>query len=99
MWTREFVRMIATHYDTKRMRLLNKLNRGELVEVVLAEEDSPERVLSNWVKIAKTIENERASCSECKRIHDSGESLAPTHRASSRCQSGGHPHCTCDTCF
>ena len=23
----------------------------------------------------------------------------PPHRASSLCQSGGHNHCTCDTCF
>lgn len=25
--------------------------------------------------------------------------FAPAHEASSRCRSGGHPHCTCDTCF
>ena len=25
--------------------------------------------------------------------------FAPRHKASSRCQSGKHPHCTCDTCF
>jgi len=23
----------------------------------------------------------------------------PSHRASSRCRSGGRNHCTCDTCF
>ena len=25
--------------------------------------------------------------------------FAPRHKASSHCQSGKHPHCTCDTCF
>lgn len=25
--------------------------------------------------------------------------FAPRHKPSSRCQSGKHPHCTCDTCF
>jgi hypothetical protein len=25
--------------------------------------------------------------------------MAPRHNASPRCESGGHPHCTCDTCF
>lgn len=25
--------------------------------------------------------------------------FGPTHKASSRCQSGKRPHCTCDTCF
>lgn len=25
--------------------------------------------------------------------------FAPRHKASSRCQSGKHSHCTCDTCF
>ena len=23
----------------------------------------------------------------------------PPHDPSPRCESGGHPHCTCDTCF
>ena len=25
--------------------------------------------------------------------------FAPSHKPSSRCQSGKQPHCTCDTCF
>lgn len=25
--------------------------------------------------------------------------FAPRHKPSSRCESGKHPHCTCDTCF
>ncbi len=25
--------------------------------------------------------------------------FAPRHKASSRCESGKYPHCTCDTCF
>jgi len=25
--------------------------------------------------------------------------FAPRHKASSRCESGKRPHCTCDTCF
>ena len=25
--------------------------------------------------------------------------FAPRHKASSRCESGKHAHCTCDTCF
>lgn len=25
--------------------------------------------------------------------------FAPRHKPSDRCQSGKHPHCTCDTCF
>jgi hypothetical protein len=25
--------------------------------------------------------------------------FCPSHKASSSCQSGKHPHCTCDTCF
>jgi hypothetical protein len=27
------------------------------------------------------------------------ETMAPRHTASPNCQSGKHPHCTCDTCF
>ena len=25
--------------------------------------------------------------------------FAPGHKPSSRCESGKHPHCSCDTCF
>lgn len=99
MWTREFVHHIATYFDTQRTRQLDKLNRGESVEAVLAAEDEPEVVLANWVRIAKRIEQERLSCAECRKIHDSDQILAPRHEPSSRCRSGGRPHCTCDTCF
>ena len=36
-------------------------------------------------------------CSTCDR-HVSG-AMMPSHFASARCESGGHPHCTCDSCF
>jgi len=43
-------------------------------------------------------------CRACQRYF--GEStthpfyiIAPRHTASPRCESGGHPHCTCDPCF
>jgi hypothetical protein len=37
-------------------------------------------------------------CSECDRVKANG-GFGPPHNASPRCQSGGHNHCTCDTCF
>lgn len=99
MWTREFVRHVATHFDARAERIKNRLSRNEHVEKVLGEELRDNETVTRWVQLAQKIEQERATCSECKRIHDSGKSLAPTHRASSRCESGGHPHCTCDICF
>lgn len=36
-------------------------------------------------------------CSYCMDCMD--DSMMPSHNASSRCQSGGRSHCTCDTCF
>lgn len=38
-------------------------------------------------------------CAFCERMKDQGETFFPSHEASSGCRSGGHPHCTCDTCF
>lgn len=35
-------------------------------------------------------------CRMCQEIKDG---FGPRHDASPRCQSGGYPHCTCDTCF
>ncbi len=37
-------------------------------------------------------------CSECDRVKANG-GFGPPHHASPRCESGGHNHCTCDTCF
>jgi hypothetical protein len=34
-------------------------------------------------------------CALCQRWKGKG----PAHEASSRCESGGDPHCACDTCF
>jgi hypothetical protein len=39
------------------------------------------------------------ACSLCDQLRAKGEKHHPSHDASSRCQSGGHSHCSCDTCF
>ena len=31
--------------------------------------------------------------------HGNRPPFAPPHKPSRRCQSGQHPHCTCDVCF
>lgn len=36
---------------------------------------------------------------ECRSCILIGDGFGPSHEASSRCESGGHAHCTCDTCF
>jgi len=38
-------------------------------------------------------------CAFCDRMRAEGADFFPDHDASSRCQSGAHDHCTCDTCF
>ena len=38
-------------------------------------------------------------CPTCQKELKANNTFFPPHRASSRCQSGGHNHCTCDTCF
>lgn len=40
-------------------------------------------------------------CDGCRKFYDHPrlDPFAPRHKASSRCQSGGRPHCTCDICF
>ena len=41
---------------------------------------------------------ETAGCKECQRVQ-ANNGFGPSHDASPRCKSGGHDHCTCDTCF
>lgn len=41
------------------------------------------------------------SCTGCREFYDhpTVNPFAPAHKPSPRCESGKHPHCTCDTCF
>ena len=44
------------------------------------------------------------SCAFCQREWYASPKMpedvfAPGHKPSPRCESGKHPHCTCDTCF
>jgi hypothetical protein len=43
------------------------------------------------------------ACRQCEERYLSPKHpwdvLAPNHKASRNCESGKHPHCTCDTCF
>lgn len=36
-------------------------------------------------------------CAYCDAHRD--DPMMPSHTASARCESGRHPHCTCDTCY
>jgi len=38
-------------------------------------------------------------CAYCDRERKAGTDFHPSHDASSGCQSGKRPHCTCDSCF
>jgi len=38
-------------------------------------------------------------CVYCNRMKSLGSTFFPRHEASDRCLSGGHPHCTCGTCW
>lgn len=41
------------------------------------------------------------NCRGCREWyeHPTASPFAPSHQASSNCESGQRPHCTCDTCF
>lgn len=38
-------------------------------------------------------------CVFCDHERDVGNSFHPSHDPSEFCESGRHPHCTCDVCF
>ncbi len=39
------------------------------------------------------------ACRQCDEIKNMSIAMAPPHDPSSRCESGHHLHCSCDTCF
>jgi hypothetical protein len=47
----------------------------------------------------RPVRRSRLQPGECAYCDENRESFAPSHDASQNCQSGKHPHCTCDTCF
>lgn len=47
----------------------------------------------------KTYRRYHDGCPFCEREKAAGNTFFPPHNASKRCRSGGHNHCTCDTCF
>lgn len=42
---------------------------------------------------------EPGACPYCDRMRAEDESFFPSHDPSGSCASGGHPHCSCSTCF
>lgn len=38
-------------------------------------------------------------CKTCDRERAEGNDFHPPHDASRHCRSGGHAHCSCDTCW
>lgn len=60
-------------------------NHGQEVEAL--DSYRPESGGAYWV-----------GCPTCYSVKHGG-GFGPSHKASPRCQSGQHAHCTCDTCF
>ena len=54
--------------------------------------------LERWEKMGLYDPN-CPTCVQEKLGHKTLSPMMPNHKASPRCQSGGHNHCTCDTCF
>lgn len=47
----------------------------------------------------REMQAERDACDFCRYIQDEHGGFGPPHFANPNCRSGGHNHCTCDTCF
>jgi hypothetical protein len=58
-----------------------------------AHDDRKPRILTDARR--KYVEG----CTYCESIREDTHGWGPYHDASHRCESGKHPHCTCDTCF
>lgn len=62
--------------------------------------DGTGRIVGNLTRIApRVVRRSRRPLGECAYCDEHRDAFAPSHDASQNCQSGQHPHCTCDTCF
>lgn len=61
-------------------------------------DDPPEAVLPS--AYGNNLRRRLSLMTECPFCAQHGaDPMMPYHDASDRCESGKHPHCTCDTCF
>jgi len=79
--------------------------------IVAEAESNITRIKKNMIpiRLSRTVEHEKngdidPSCPGCQEHYESIKThgwlpFAPRHKASTGCKSGGHNHCTCDTCF
>lgn len=83
---------------TARGRVENKLEVEEQLDMKVSDE-TREEMIARWEKEGYLD----PTCLGCKEYYEypgmpTGV-FAPRHSASTRCESGKRPHCTCDTCF
>lgn len=63
--------------------------------------ETPEERIARW-EVLGLLDPECLTCQRefYPRLREGATSVfAPSHKAGRRCESGGRPHCTCDTCF
>ena len=74
-------------------------NRREIEENMRIVEETREEMITRWEKQGRLDPN----CTLCKEFYDYDgrpcSVFAPNHQPSINCESGKHPHCTCDICF
>lgn len=61
-------------------------------------EESKADMIKRWESEGRLDPN----CPSCKEFYTAAKPtsvFAPNHKPSDRCESGKHPHCSCDTCF
>ena len=63
-----------------------------------AKSDRPRNV-EDMLRAFPDKKRRRNKVEGCAYCEEHGDGMMPPHDASPNCQSGGHSHCTCDTCF
>ncbi len=64
-------------------------------------------IVCEYIKFLEDLDALDPNCKTCQEIFypkikegkKQFEIFAPNHKPSAYCESGKHPHCTCDTCF
>ena len=59
----------------------------------------PETILAIKITRMEKLGLLDPNCLGCAEQYANPNAMAPSHKASERCESGKRPHCTCDVCF
>lgn len=97
--------MVAERLALRRMKtaILSAIRASRRFELAMADLVAQSITIAVDASTARAIEREQAAKADAGRVQCltcvTATAMTPPHTPSPWCESGGHPHCTCNFCY